>query len=275
MTDIFEELAHKTVSELFDLLKEQIEENKGLKAENGRLTSNVSVFRDEKTHAINRWSAVCKERDEYKAQLDQLSKLATELAEYASYAEIIGAVLHNKAVIRKCCDDIFELNRSAEEADINFLVGHVVKPYLSGLSIAKMREIVNGAPEWAKYWITRDEYHGDVLSFPNMTGQSSFLIDDLRKAIADHDAKNMVKFSLNNYVRFKPTPYGLEHYTAKMREFTSHMRSIKVDTALKLDPEGYAKLQMHEFMNIFGEIAFNGNDNFIVGCEITFCLSGA
>lgn len=275
MTDIFEELARKTVSELFDLLKEQVEENKGLKAENGKLTSNVSVFREEKTHAINRWSAVCKERDEYKAQLDQVSKLATELAEYASYAEIIGAVLHNRAVIRKCCDDIFELNRSAEEAGIGFLVGHVVKPYLSGLSIPKMREIVNGAPEWAKYWITRDEYHGDILSFPNMTGQSSFLIDDLRKAIADHDAKNMVKFSLNNYVRFKPTPYGLEHYTAKMSEFTSHMRGAVDIPTLNIDPEGYAKLQMHEFMNIFGEIAFNGNDNFIVGCEISFCLSGA
>lgn len=104
---------------------------------------------------------------------------------------------------------------------------------------------------------------------------SALSLRDLRKEIADHDAKNMVKFSLNNYVRFKPTPYGLEHYTAKMREFTSHMRSIKLlDTALKIDPDGYAELQMHEFMNIFGEIAFNGNDNFIVGCEITFCLSG-
>ncbi|AYA66872.1 hypothetical protein CDG62_00120 (plasmid) [Acinetobacter sp. WCHA55] len=145
---------------------------------------------------------------------------------------------------------------------------------MTDISIAKMREIVNGAPEWAKYWITRDEYHGDILSFPNMTGQSSFLIDDLRKAIADHDAKNMVKFSLNNYVRFRPTQYGSEHYKRKMREFTSHMRSMKVNTALELDSEGYAKLQMHEFMYIFGEIAFTGNDNFIVGCEISFCLSG-
>jgi hypothetical protein len=55
------------------------------------------------------------------------------------------------------------------------------------LTIEQMREIVDGAPEWAVFWITRNEYHISMLSFPNMTGQQSFLISDLRKAIADHD----------------------------------------------------------------------------------------
>lgn len=186
MTDIFEELARKTVSELFDLLKEQVEENKGLKAEIGRLT-NSGVYTQ-----------------------------------------------------------------------------------LGGLSIAQMREIVNDAPLGASFYTPNKGYSrmGSVLL------DSALSLRDLRKEIADHDAKNMVKFSLNNYVRFKPTPYGLEHYTAKMSEFTSHMRGAVDIPTLNIDPEGYAKLQMHEFMNIFGEIAFNGNDNFIVGCEITFCLSG-
>ncbi|MGO1061701.1 hypothetical protein [Acinetobacter lwoffii] len=55
------------------------------------------------------------------------------------------------------------------------------------LTIEQMREIVDGAPEWAKYWITRDQYHGHIMSFPNMTDQQSYLLSDLRTALADHD----------------------------------------------------------------------------------------
>lgn len=54
------------------------------------------------------------------------------------------------------------------------------------LGLEKCQAIVDGAPEWAKYWITRDEYHGHIISFPNMTGHSSYLLNDLRTAIADH-----------------------------------------------------------------------------------------
>lgn len=55
------------------------------------------------------------------------------------------------------------------------------------LTIEQMRQIVDGAPEWAVFWITRNEYHISMLSFPNMTGQQSYLISDIRAAIADHD----------------------------------------------------------------------------------------
>ncbi|MFW2080454.1 hypothetical protein ACNPQK_05635 [Acinetobacter guillouiae] len=58
---------------------------------------------------------------------------------------------------------------------------------INNLTIEQMREIVEGAPEWAKYWITRKEYHMSIISFPNMTDQKSFLIDDLRTAISEHD----------------------------------------------------------------------------------------
>lgn len=54
------------------------------------------------------------------------------------------------------------------------------------LTIEQMREIVAGAPEWAVFWITRNEYHGSVLSFPNMTGQQSYLISDLKAQIDQH-----------------------------------------------------------------------------------------
>ncbi|WP_257229992.1 hypothetical protein [Acinetobacter sp. YH12025] len=67
------------------------------------------------------------------------------------------------------------------------------------LTIEQMREIVNEAPEWAVFWITRNEYHISMLSFPNMTGQQSYLISDLRSAIADHDRTDNVS-DIRNHI---------------------------------------------------------------------------
>ena len=58
---------------------------------------------------------------------------------------------------------------------------------VKNLTIDQMREIVAGAPDWAKLWITRNSYHGSCFSFPNMTGQKAYKLDDLRAAIAAHD----------------------------------------------------------------------------------------
>lgn len=66
------------------------------------------------------------------------------------------------------------------------------------LTIEQMREIVVGAPEWAVFWITRNEYHISMLSFPNMIGQQSYLISDLRAAIADHDRTDYVSDIANH-----------------------------------------------------------------------------
>lgn len=41
--------------------------------------------------------------------LTELSEAARELAQYASYAEIIGAIGHNRQPIRKWCDEVFRL----------------------------------------------------------------------------------------------------------------------------------------------------------------------
>lgn len=42
----------------------------------------------------------------YGAEMEEAAK---ELAEYASYAEIVGGVSHNRSAIRKWCDKVFEL----------------------------------------------------------------------------------------------------------------------------------------------------------------------
>jgi hypothetical protein len=47
--------------------------------------------------------------------LTELSEAARELAQYASYAEIIGAIGHNRQPIRKWCDEIFRLCRKLDD----------------------------------------------------------------------------------------------------------------------------------------------------------------
>ena len=59
--------------------------------------------------------------------------------------------------------------------------------YISTLGVAKCREILKGAHEWAVFWITQNEYHISMLSFPNMTNHSSYLISNLRHELSLHD----------------------------------------------------------------------------------------
>lgn len=47
-----------------------------------------------------------------KACQEEIIKAGIELAEYASYAEIVGGISVNREAIRKGCDKIFELYRS-------------------------------------------------------------------------------------------------------------------------------------------------------------------
>ena len=76
------------------------------------------------------------------------------------------------------------------------------------LTIEQMRKIVDGAPDWAVFWITRNEYHISMLSFPNMTGQQSYLISNLRAAIADHDRIDTCS-DIRNHV--SPNTKVIEH----------------------------------------------------------------
>ena len=49
--------------------------------------------------------------------LDEMRDAAVELASYASYAEIVGAISHNRSAIRKWCDKVYEINRKIEDAE--------------------------------------------------------------------------------------------------------------------------------------------------------------
>lgn len=76
------------------------------------------------------------------------------------------------------------------------------------LGLEKCQAIVDGAPDWAVFWVTLNEYHISMLSFPNMTGQQSYLISDLRAAIADHNRTDYVS-DIRNHI--SPMTKVIEH----------------------------------------------------------------
>lgn len=55
--------------------------------------------------------------------------------------------------------------------------------FIREFGVEKAREVVDGAPDWAVFWITRNEYHISMLSFPNMTDQHSFIVADLKRLV--------------------------------------------------------------------------------------------
>lgn len=61
---------------------------------------------------------------------------------------------------------------------INFIKQH---------GVDKARKVIDGAPEWAIFWITQGEYHISMLSFPSMAGHHSFLISDLKRLVESVD----------------------------------------------------------------------------------------
>lgn len=58
--------------------------------------AKVQMCRDEKNHAINRWSVVCKERDELQKRVEACQKLLNELKD--AKAELVECDLYDKGV---------------------------------------------------------------------------------------------------------------------------------------------------------------------------------
>ncbi|EOQ73502.1 hypothetical protein [Acinetobacter lactucae] len=59
--------------------------------------------------------------------------------------------------------------------------------FIQDHGLERAREVVEGAPEWAIFWITQGEYHISMLSFPNMTGHHSFLISEVKRLVESVD----------------------------------------------------------------------------------------
>lgn len=75
----------------------------------------------------------------------------------------------------------------------------------------------------------------------------------------------MKSFNINNYIKFKPTEYGIEIYNNHKKEA---FKGTRFSRELKVDSDGYSELQMHEFMRVYGRYSFLGGTPFIEVCEI-------
>ncbi|MDU4032409.1 hypothetical protein [Acinetobacter sp.] len=77
-----------------------------------------------------------------------------------------------------------------------------------------------------------------------------------------------IAFNINYYVRFKPTNFGKAHYRKKREAINNQIKTLDIPLDLKVDIDGFANLQMHEFMHYFGDVAYCGGHPFIEKCEI-------
>lgn len=53
--------------------------------------------------------------------------------------------------------------------------------------VEEAKRVLEGAPDWANFWISRDQYHGHIISFPNMTGHYSIKLSELKQVVESLD----------------------------------------------------------------------------------------
>jgi len=72
--------------------------------------------------------------------------------------------------------------------------------------------------------------------------------------------KKLTKFNLNDYVVFKPREKALKVYYEKRTQYIPKGLMYEGAGILQVNEHGFAKMQMHDFMNTFGEHMVNGMD---------------
>lgn len=84
----------------------------------------------------------------------------------------------------------------------------------------------------------------------------------------------MKSFNINMPVMFKPTEYGKKHYRNKRIELqegvSKNGSQFKFELDLKVNDNGWCKMQMHEFMENFGDAMYLGGHPVIELCELVF-----
>lgn len=84
----------------------------------------------------------------------------------------------------------------------------------------------------------------------------------------------MKVFNINMSVMFKPTEYGKQYYRNKkielQEEISRNGSSFKLTLDLKVNENGWCKMQMHDFMEHFGDAMYLGGQPVIELCEIVF-----
>ena len=80
--------------------------------------------------------------------------------------------------------------------------------FIKDHGVDKAREVVEGAPEWAIFWISRNQYHGSVITFPNMTDHYSVDLVELKRLVGS------VELVKEHYTLDRAKSYAEAPYTA-------------------------------------------------------------
>lgn len=79
-----------------------------------------------------------------------------------------------------------------------------------------------------------------------------------------------MKINLNDYIKVRLTPYGIdiltEYYSNSFKNFYTD-EEILAYMNTKFE-DGFLKIQMWEFCNVFGDYMLNGNEQLIFKNEI-------
>ena len=93
-----------------------------------------------------------------------------------------------------------------------------------------------------------------------------FIVGQWRDIIELHQCQKVddagmreVRINLNDFVRFKLTDFGRRIYSHRLNEVLKYLPGIdRSNVGLVEDSEGYARMQLHAFMNMFGPQLING-----------------
>lgn len=75
---------------------------------------DLETFNERWETYANAWQYQQNKIDDLQNNFEIIVDIATELAEYTSYAEIVGGVQVNQVSIRKYCDKVFDFNKNVE-----------------------------------------------------------------------------------------------------------------------------------------------------------------
>lgn len=89
-------------------------------------------------------------------QLWAMAKAGSELAGYTSYAEIVGGVNHNRAEIRKACDEVFHQGRVFNELEVDRIISEE-EPQVPEPFVREMRYVIFKIKDIEKY-LTQHEH---------------------------------------------------------------------------------------------------------------------
>jgi hypothetical protein len=85
------------------------------------------------------------------------------------------------------------------------------------------------------------------------------IIDLHQRQKVDDAGMREVRINLNDFVRFKLTDFGRRIYSHRLNEVLKYLPGIdRSNVGLVEDSEGYARMQLHAFMNMFGPQLING-----------------